>query len=236
MIDQLNTRTMTHNSTDHYSINLKDLNISLNDIEKLARIGEGMITYDDFLQKELELLSKDASVEGGYVILEGEVNSDHLTLADKVFYPGKDVCKFYKNMTHAAVFVCTAGKEISERVKFLNSKGDLIEAYILDVLGSVIVEKAMDQIQEKLQNSMKKKGISITNRYSPGYCDWNVLEQQKIFSLFPINFCNVTLNESCLMQPAKSVSGIIGLGPKVKFHQHVCHLCNSINCLYRGVK
>jgi hypothetical protein len=206
----------------------------LNDVEKLAGVGEGMIAYDDFLQEELEFLAANASIEGGYIILEGEVNHGQLQLADQVFYPGKDVCTCYKNMTHGAAFVCTAGKELTERVRFLNSKGDLIEAYIVDVLGSVIVEKAMDQIQKKLQQSMEGIGFSITNRYSPGYCEWNVAEQQKLFSFFPENFCNISLSESSLMNPVKSVSGIIGLGENVRFNQHVCHQCNSKNCLFRN--
>ncbi|MCK7538940.1 MAG: hypothetical protein MZV63_52410 [Marinilabiliales bacterium] len=47
----------------------------------------------------------------------------------------------------------------------------------------------------------------ITNRFSPGYCGWDVAEQHKLFSFFKDNFCGITLTESALMNPVKSVSG-----------------------------
>ena len=137
-------------------------------------------------------------------------------------------------MSHGAVFVCTAGPEINDRAKELNDKGELVEAYLIDILGSVMVEKAMDKIQEALRERMTVEGLKITNRYSPGYCDWNVSEQKMLFSFLPEKFCDITLSESCLMHPTKSVSGIIGIGEHVKFDKHVCHACSSVNCLYRN--
>ena len=53
------------------------------------------------------------------------------------------------------------------------------------MVGSPLVEGAMDILHERLCNEMKLKDLKITNRYSPGYCNWNVDEQKKLFSFFP---------------------------------------------------
>lgn len=216
----------------HYRFSPNELGISIWHLLKLAKIGE-IQSYKGFLDREMSILEDTANIEGGLIIIEGRAQKDKIFLKDKVFFAGEQVVHFLKGMTHAAVFVCTAGNEITQRAKEHTNTGKLIEGYLLDLLGSVIVEKAMDKIHESVQKSLKKHGIIITNRYSPGYCEWNVQEQQGLFTFFPNNFCNVHLCESSLMSPIKSVSGIMGIGDSVKFHNHVCDNCNSGNCIYR---
>ena len=101
-------------------------------------------------------------------------------------------------------------------------------------LGSIVVESAMDIIQEHLKLWMKEQGLKFTNRYSPGYCGWELKEQSKLFGLLPENFCGISLSDSMLMKPIKSVSGIIGIGENVIYDQYTCNYCRDVNCLYRG--
>lgn len=218
----------------HYQIPIRDLDISMSDVEEIAHMGDDMPSYQAFLDEELKQLEGVASVQGGYSIEDACVKGDYLLVGEVEFVTGKAVSHHYRNMNQAVVFICTAGEEISNRSKALTEQGELVEGYLLDVLGSVMVEKAMDIIQDALQNDMAEQGLKITNRYSPGYCDWNVNEQKELFSFFPEQFCKVSLSESCLMNPVKTVSGIIGIGENVKFHKHVCHACSSVNCLYRN--
>jgi hypothetical protein len=79
-------------------------------------------------------------------------------------------------------------------------------------------------------------GMKITNRYSPGYCGWDVSEQHKLFRLIPDNFCGIRLTESALMDPVKSNSGIIGIGESVKMNPYTCSLCDLKECAYRKVR
>jgi hypothetical protein len=218
----------------HYKFNIDQLDISITEIEEYGHIPDNMPSYHQFLKTELATLNNTASMEGGCVIVEASAFDEHLVVGDTIFHTGKQVSQFYKGLSHVAVFVCTAGPEITDRAAELNQKGDLVESYLLDILGSVLVEKAMDKMQHLLKSDMKLNEMEISNRYSPGYCNWNVSEQKLLFDFFPANFCNVSLSESCLMQPIKSVSGIIGIGKQVKYHKHVCQLCNSLNCIYRN--
>jgi hypothetical protein len=61
-------------------------------------------------------------------------------------------------------------------------------------------------------------------------------EQNKLFSFLPEGFCGVTLSESALMIPLKSISGVIGIGKEVMFNQYSCSDCNDANCIYRKIK
>lgn len=225
---------MKKGATEYYNIPLDELNIAVKDIEKIAHTDDNMPSYNDFLMEEIEHLNKVVNIEAGYVIMPGYVYKERLIVNGKEFNSGNQITRFLKGMTHAAIFVCTAGQTITDRTKQLSLNGKLIEGYLIDVLGSVMVEKAMDKVQQILHHKLQKQGLHISNRYSPGYCDWDVNEQKKLFSFLPDNFCNVSLSDSCLMVPVKSVSGIIAIGENVRYKKHVCQNCNMANCLYRN--
>jgi len=141
-----------------------------------------------------------------------------------------------KEAEEAALFICTAGPVVGEMSRRSMKEGDLLRGYVYDVIGSEVVEAAADRMQEELRKSMAVMGKEITNRFSPGYCGWDVAEQHKLFSFFKDNFCGITLTESALMNPVKSVSGLIGIGEHVRYAPYQCHMCEDRNCIYRGRK
>ena len=106
---------------------------------------------------------------------------------------------------------------------------------ITDALGSLTVENAMDKIQSRLADDMLADGLHISNRYSPGYCNWPLREQKTLFELIGNNPTGITLSDSCLMYPTKSVSGIIGIGPRMRRLEYGCPACDNKGCVYRRI-
>ncbi len=195
--------------------------------------------YPEMILSELSALTSFTSIQGGFRIVDKPaIDKDKGTflIEERIFNAGQQVVRYLKKSEKLALYVCTAGKGISERSKKLMSEGNILEGYITDLLGSIIVEAAMDEIQKKLREEMKTLGFSVTNKYSPGYCSWDVAEQHKLFSFFPPDFCGVSVSGSSLMHPIKSVSGVIGIGREVKFHKYVCDACSDIHCIYRNMK
>lgn len=152
------------------------------------------------------------------------------------FFPGKIISAQLRKAESVALFACTAGHLIGEKARQLLNEKDYLKGYVYDIAGSEIVEAAADLMQEKLREIMETGGLLITNRYSPGYCGWNVEEQHKLFSLIPDNFCGITLTESALMVPIKSVSGVIGIGPDVRYNPYTCSICDVKDCIYRRIR
>jgi hypothetical protein len=77
--------------------------------------------------------------------------------------------------------------------------------------------------------------LQTTNSYSPGYCGWHVREQKQLFSLLPDNPCGIKLNNSRLMHPVKSVSGIIGLGIGIEQTPYACEICGLKGCFKKTI-
>ncbi len=219
----------------------RDINIDRRVICGLMGIDPDDIPepYGEIIQRELDETENYPNIKGGFRISRNiEVISPKgvFVFEGTEFGAGSQVVNNLKRSELFALYICTAGEEVSRRSKELMGQGNLLEGYVTDMVGSLLVEGAMDILHEKLRSEMELKGLKITNRYSPGYCDWNVDEQHKLFSFFPEGFGGVRLSESALMKPIKSVSGVIGIGKEVSFNKYICHACSSVNCIYRNIK
>lgn len=152
------------------------------------------------------------------------------------FDMGKIILRQLRGSAAYALFICTSGVEYEAYQQRLKEQGDMVRVFIADALGSVIAERCADQMEQHLQESINKLGWRHTNRFSPGYCGWHVSQQQRLFPLFEGKTCGVTLTDSSLMVPIKSVSGIIGLGKEVRKLDYTCGLCDFKQCYKRKKK
>ena len=152
------------------------------------------------------------------------------------FDMGNIILKQLRGSEAYALFVCTSGVAFENYQQRLKAEGDMVHTFIADALGSVIAEHCADCMEQSLQDSIDKLGWQHTNRFSPGYCGWHVSEQQRLFPLFNGHTCGVSLTDSSLMLPIKSVSGIIGLGPDVRHLDYSCGLCDFKQCYKRKCK
>lgn len=208
------------------------------------------LSSDDFSgifsnEEEAEMLSDELNLVidqgeewikpfGKVLLTDGvDIGITDLGVRNVRFECGRKIARLMKGSEQVALFVCTIGAGISDAYKYFISQGDPLKAYFVDTLGSIAVEKAMDLVQHQLAEELSARQLQFTNRFSPGYCGWPVREQQKIFSFFPSSPCGISLSESSLMIPSKSVSGIIGVGHSVRYVEHNCMLCEMKNCLYR---
>lgn len=193
----------------------------------------------EIIDQAMSLAADYCDIQGGYIIkdqLGFDRNKFILSIGQVPFTLQKMVYSRLKKAEKIAVFVCTAGPEISNWSKKLTAEGDLLKGYIVDTIGSAVVEAALDRIQMTLSDEATASGLKISNRYSPGYCGWDVSEQRKLFSLLPEKFCGIELSAVSLMHPLKSVSGFIGIGENIRYHDYACNICDAPNCLYRSGK
>jgi hypothetical protein len=205
----------------------------------LDETGIENIQLMGFINEVIAEIPDYCDIRGGYVWVANEITFERqhsFRVQNKIFRAGKVVYNMLKKSEQLCFFLCTAGKGISEWSRSLFIEGDFLKGYLVDMAGSLIVELAVDKLNESIESEARQKGLSITNRYSPGYCDWNVAEQEHLFSFFPENFCGVSLNSSSLMIPEKSISGVIGAGRNIKKIPYTCSLCDMENCLYSNAK
>ena len=221
-----------------YEFLFKDLNINVGTIERFIGYEVGKspepvrIIIEELIMKAPEM----CNIRGGYVIIDRvdvDRKSGIIIINETELNVRKIISNQMKNSDKVALFLCTAGSGIGDYSKTMMAQGDLLEGYIADAIGSETVEAAIDRIQDILEKEMSVEGLNITDRYSPGYCGWSVSDQKKIFPFFPDAFCGIKLNDSSLMDPIKSVSGIIGIGKNIIRKGYACNYCKITNCITR---
>lgn len=234
--DLLNEKWKTH----QYSIPFDSLEIISGEIARFMGYTEGMLPkpFEDDLNNLIHHANDHVCIEGGFRVLSPEtvnLERDRFRVEDKEFETGRIIAGPLRGSESLAFFAVTAGPGITQWTnKFLKEKEHVL-AFFVDALGSQIVEKAADFIEEQISEWASAQGKQTTNRYSPGYCEWSVSEQHKLFSFLPDTFCGITLTESALMQPTKSVSGVIGIGDKAKKRAYACSICDMEDCFRRNM-
>lgn len=220
--------------TVHAEVAFSDLKIDPRELYFLMGYGDSIPDkpYLDMIDGMWDELASYCTPEYGYVIHPGSRLDNHfLRIAETTLCTGIIITASLREADYFAVFVATLGKGFELWKRTVKSENDMVRTFFADSIGSILAEACVVCMQERMEQEMAVHGFGVSNSYSPGYCDWRLMEQRKLFSFFPAQFCGVTLTESCLMIPIKSISGIIGIGKNVKKRHYSCEICTMTNCV-----
>ncbi|MDO4620159.1 MAG: vitamin B12 dependent-methionine synthase activation domain-containing protein [Lachnospiraceae bacterium] len=135
------------------------------------------------------------------------------------------VLLFAATLGEAPDFLCRryARTAVSREVAVQASAAAMIEAYC-------------NELNAVWKQEYAEKGFYLRPRFSPGYGDFP-LSLQPLFleTLRAGRTIGITLTDSLLMMPTKSVTAVIGIGrEKTDCEPEGCEVCeNSANCPYR---
>ncbi len=220
-----------------HNINISDLKIKRTAIYRA--LGYGQTDPPDYIVDLVETMLRQITdvieIKGGYRIVDDckLIDKQKMLFGNLEFSTERIITNQLKKSEGIIIFVCTLGSRFDSWCKQFMKEDEMLKVFMADVLGSEIVEAAVDWLESKINKIDELGQVGYSNRYSPGYCDWNVIEQHKLFSLLPEKFCEISLTDSALMLPIKSVSGIIGYGKGVKRGEYTCKICNMENCYMR---
>jgi hypothetical protein len=143
-----------------------------------------------------------------------EVRHEKVVLANGAKIGGGPVAAVVGGADDLVVGVCTVGSHISERVDFYTRAKDLFRGMVLSDLASYAVDLVRQGLCELVENEAYRKGLHVSTPLSPGESEWSVREQATIFSLVDASEIGVTLTSSMVMRPLKSLSLVMGVGPR----------------------
>ncbi len=134
-------------------------------------------------------------------------------MADKaaLALPGQTAERMLADCMQCAVLVCTLGAEFDLWVKREQLR-DMARAAMLDALGSAWVESGCDAAEKVIH--ARFPGMHLTDRFSPGYGDLPLNVQPALMALAGASRIGVTVTDSLLMNPQKSVTAIVGIADR----------------------
>lgn len=158
--------------------------------------------------------------QGGTLIFESKNLADNLAQCGTV-----------------ALLAATLGIEadkLLQKYEILN----MAKAAIIQACGAACIEAYCDILQERIRDACSADGsmLYLRPRFSAGYGDLALENQKKIFDeLECTKRIGLTLTDSLLMYPTKSVTAFIGLTANPKgCHTDKCKNCEKTDCEFRG--
>jgi len=140
-----------------------------------------------------------------------------------------------------ALFAATVGSALSVKASELFAENEPARAFMLDAVASAgadcLATLMQDSFLEFLPDELRRTRNLRVLSYSPGYCGWHITGQEKIFQVLCPEEIGITLNASCLMQPLKSVSGVLVAADR-HIHEFTpsfpfCKDCETWRCVER---
>ncbi len=156
-------------------------------------------------------------------------------LGTPVFLSGQDIRRHLENCEEIYLLCVTVGLEIEREIRtaMLLSPD---EGVILDSCATTAVEALADLAEREIAIQCKTEGKNITWRFSAGYGDLPLETQKEIIAAMDTHRkIGLSLTDSLLMTPSKSVTAIIGVTDTTRDPRpNKCDYCNNrAHCAFR---
>lgn len=141
--------------------------------------------------------------------------------------PGEDIRNLLQDCHEVVLLAATLGAEIDHLTRKYEVK-DPGDALIMDACASSAIENVCNHFEEDLRNVMLSEKKYLTDRFSPGYGDLPLNIQKDLLRMLNAQRrIGLTVTESMLMVPCKSVTAIIGISEKEQDHRKDgCEVCS----------
>ncbi len=135
------------------------------------------------------------------------------TLSGCAYRPGgEDIRVLLADCKSVILMAATLGAEADALSRRARSR-DMAEAMLLDAAGSAAIENVCDNLCADLAAVLAP--AHLTERFSPGYGDMPLTDQIPFFRALDVSRrIGVSLSESCLMLPQKSVTALVGVSDR----------------------
>nr|QGT51150.1 hypothetical protein Firmicute1046_2260 [uncultured Firmicutes bacterium] len=208
------------------------MNINIDKTEVLRYLGCQGQTADEATERAVEegisQLFAAAKPRYTYRVFETEILSDCEEVrlnGSGVVLRGKDIVRHLAHSPKCALLGATLGIEADNLIRVAQNTG-MLKAVVLDACATDFIEKVCDEAEKEITALAEKEGYQTTFRYSPGYGDLPLEVQPAVCAaLDTARRIGVTVSDSLIMIPRKSVTAIIGFTTETAERPSPCETC-----------
>lgn len=158
---------------------------------------------------------------------------DIIQIADVQIH-SKNLARNLKGCTNVYLMAVTLGIAV-DRVIARASVVSISDAAIYQAVAAAMVEACCDECNDAIRQQAAALGLYCRPRYSPGYGDFSISHQHDFSRLLDTpRQIGLTVTDSCLLAPIKSVTAVIGLAETPQpCHRKGCEACDKTDCAFR---
>ena len=226
---------------------IRDIPLSLKAREVLRRqgLGGGAKVRPEIKDLILELLASikrtrllEPAVAYEYYTISS-MNGSHTSLADNKAIHAPLLPAIFPEAKELAAVVVTIGHRLEKQSSDYFKQGEALRGMILDGIGSTAVDMLIPKAISRLASEVSGRGYEVSSPVNPGMPGFPLTEQWNLLGLVNADEIGVSLTASGVLIPRKSVSMVVGIGPKMTrwTPAQVCARCSlRETCYYKVTK
>ncbi len=150
--------------------------------------------------------------------------------------PGKMASTMLADCDQVILAAGTLGHGFDRQSSLFQAQNDPAKALLFDAAGSALIERVLDELEENLHALPEFQNLYFTDRFSCGYGDLPIALQKAIGQLLNLPLrCGITVLDSYMMAPTKSITALIGVSQNPQPARiRGCGYCSlNKSCTYR---
>lgn len=174
--------------------------------------GEPSGSLREQMREVAAQLTGEVTPRYAYRVFDLERTDDGFALAGTpTVLTGATAARMLAGSHKAAILACTLGARFDRMLSEAQAR-DMARAVMLDACAGALVEAGCDAAQAELAGRFP--GKYLTDRFSPGYGDLPLELQGELCALLDTaKRLGLYVTESCMLNPVKSVTAVIGIAP-----------------------
>lgn len=206
--------------------------------EALRYLGFGRNKADEntssMLDRAFSMLEEVVSKKYVYRIFDlkhGDDGSLHILSAS---IQSKSLGKNLKGCEKIIFFGATLGPG-PDRLMRRYGLTDMAFCVTLQAASAAMLEEYCDDICDRIAEELAVEELYMRPRFSPGYGDFPIQFQKDLTVMLDTpRKIGLTITDSCMMSPTKSVTAVIGVSStKENCHRQGCEVCAKTDCAFR---
>lgn len=206
--------------------------------EAVRYLGYGKNAVDaqtlDLIKDSFGSLQSFASRKSIYRIFDLSIEAEDDIRFGNLEVRSKSLSKNLLGCDKIVLFGATLGIGV-DQLLFRLSKTDMARTVVMQACAAAFLEEYCDECQNRIAEEMEKDGRFLRPRFSPGYGDFAIECQRNVIQMLEAaKTIGLTITESLMMVPSKSVTAVIGASKlPIQCHRQGCEACGKKDCIYR---
>ena len=201
--------------------------------EAVRYLGFGRNEADERTLELIQQSFKDLEQEAGPKSILNHTEDGRLVIG-QMEIQSKSLSRNLKGCRQVVLFGATLGAGVDRLMRRI-SLTDMARAVILQSCAAAMLEEYCDECQKKIAAELEEEHLYLRPRFSPGYGDFDICYQEPVVRMLNCaKTIGLTLTDSFMMTPTKSVTAVIGISTqKDRCPISGCEVCTKKDCEYR---
>ena len=206
--------------------------------EALRYLGYGRNAADNrtyaLIDDAFANLKKEAGPRSVSRIFDMSRTENGRILIGKMNIESRSLSRNLAGCSQIVLFGATLGAGV-DRLITRTSLTDMAKAVIVQACAAAMLEEYCDECQLAIGEELRKEHLYLRPRFSPGYGDFDIQYQEPLMRMLDCaKTIGLTMTDSYMMTPTKSVTAVIGVSPvEDRCPVEGCEACGKTDCAYR---